>query len=462
MNSTNPSRFCPLGQVTELLEGTLAGSVADETELVWLQRRRGWASSRGTPEGSVENPILTVLIRVVEGQRLGWYRTESLDPHEHQRGIREAIALSRVQPTIKRRPLFPLSAEAPKTPVHLLDPEIENLDVPAARDFLRRHCHDHELGRLSWSDSRLAIFNSHGVRRSVAATEVSLELTSGYHPGAGRAAGSARKLADLDAEGICRRARACHSNGAVAALPTDAVPVLLAPEAAIELLNSLNTFAFSGRTYLDGTSFISRHRNVQVFDRRLNLHDDGTLACGLPFPFDLEGAIKAPLSLITNGTPSTAALNQYHGAEVGMRPNAQSVGGQDALCGNLFLQPGTTEPQELMRLAEGGFRVGWLDHPECFEPTQLHLRCIARGLRRIKDGQLGAALPDAVWEESALRAFAMLRGIGDDPVVLTTRSTPLGGISAPSLVIGDSSGFTALPDDPIAAEAQDRRSRTTV
>jgi predicted Zn-dependent protease len=222
------------------------------------------------------------------------------------------------------------------------------------------------------------------------------------------------------------------------------VPVLFTGEAVIELLNVLNTFAFSGRAFVEGTSFLARHRNVQVFDRGFNLCDDGTRTPGLPFPFDLEGSPKAPLDLIVDGQPSTPALTYQQGAETGLVPTAQAVGGQDALFGNLFLLPGEASEEELLAAADGGIHVGWLDRPECFDPGHLHLRARARGVRRVEGGKLGPPLPELVWEDSLLRALARLRAVGRDPVVRAVSSTPLGAISAPALVLTESEGFRVL------------------
>ena len=164
----------------------------------------------------------------------------------------------------------------------------------------------------------------------------------------------------------------------------------------------------------------------------------------MPFPFDLEGSPKRRLELILEGQPSTVALNKYQGAEAGMRPTAQSVGGQDALFGNLFLLPGSASEDELLAAADGGIRIGWLQPPECFEPSQLHFRAIARCAQRIENGRLGATLPDFAWEESLLRAFARLRAVGRESAVHSTPTTPLGAIAAPAIVLADAEGFHSL------------------
>ena len=450
--------FRPYDQVSVCLEQVLNGSPADETEVVWLERRHGWATCRGR-RGVLERPRLTVLVRVVEAGRLGLFRTDTADSNLLESGVRQALAMAKVQPRIGKRPILPTDTRELRAPPQLLDREISRLDPRSARSLLQRLCgKEEEDARLTWSEAHLAIFNSHGLRRSAASSEVSLQVVASTQPGGGRTAGSARTLEALDPEGIRRRARRNHTSGPVVPLPSEPVPILLAPEATVELLNVLNAFAFAGRSYLDGTSFLSRYRNVQVFDQSFNLRDDGTRG-GLPFPFDFEGSAKRRLDLIVHGKPSTPALNQYQGAAAGLEPTAQAVGGQDSLFSNLFLLPGPASEAELLAAADGGISIGWLEPPECFEPSQLRIRAVARSVRRIEGGRLGPPLPDFVWEESLLRALARLRGVGGMEVLRSTPTTPLGGISAPAIVLAETEAIVPRTVPPISPPHQDPRSR---
>lgn len=462
MPSPIRTHFFSAAEMNDCLESVLAASPADETELVWLDRRRGTtvlgsaATALGQPaDERLEPPRLSVLVRVVEGGRMGWFRTESADPHGLEDAVRHALALAKTQPRAKRQPLLPTDASPIELPAPLADPAIGDLDLDAARRLHLELAGGAAGSRLDWVDLRLAVFNSHGLRRTASAGRISLALALGEAPGAGRAAASARGIADLRRLDLGRRAARWHAGPEVPAaseLPPTPCPILLAPEATIALLDLLNAYAFAGRRYLDGVSLLSRHRNVQVFDRAFHLADDATRADGLPFPFDLEGSPKRHFELVADGRPSNLALSQAQGAEAGLPPTAQSIGGRDAMFGNLFLALGEADEAALLAAADGGIRIGWIEPPECQEPTQLHVRATARGVRRIRDGRVAEALPDLVWEDSLLRALGRLRAVGRDPVVRATRTTPFGGISAPSLVLESAEGLR-LPRrrDPRAA-----------
>ncbi|MCG8460104.1 MAG: metallopeptidase TldD-related protein [Holophagales bacterium] len=483
--------FIEQGEREKLLEQLLEVSVADETEVVWFERRhglvdhgldarrgeggepdptgsgppdrgdRGEAEPRSAPGAAgpleragcdpggyadispgrtqLEAPRLTVLLRVVERGRMGWHRSEGRERCDLENGLRQALALAKVQPEAEQLPILCKETDPIQAAVELYDPAIAALDLDGARERLAGWCGDRSRGRLHWSETRVSVWNSHGTRRSARATEASLTVAA--REGAGFAAASSRLLDSLNPAEIVDRALRRASSGEMGTPPEPPATLVLAPEAVVELLNVINTFAFSGRSYMDGDSFLRKHRNVQVFDSAFHLRDDGLRLPGLPFTFDLEGTPKAPVDLIVKGQPSTPALTRSQGAYAGLAPTGQSVGGLDAFFGNLFLLPGGLSDDDLWQAGEGGLFVGWLDPPECFDPQRLEIRCRARGVRRIEKGALGSPLPDLIWESGLLGALARLRGIGRDPVARAMPSTPLGGISAPALVLEQAGGF---------------------
>lgn len=440
-----------------MIDRVLENSIADETEIVWFERRHGRASWPPRDEDRLEQPRLSVLLRVVEGGRPGWHRTEVRSQGELENAVRSALAVATTQDRARRRPVLPTTTGNVELPAKLFDRAVARLDVEVARhrltSWLGTNDEDTDAGStLRWSETRLLVANNHGVRRASNSTELDLDVHTGGAPGCGRVSASARTFDELDTAALVARAhRLCGRSessagdaGHEAADPKvdPGVPLVLAPEVAAQLLDLLNTFALAGRAYLDGSSLLTRHRGVQVFDRAVHVFDDGRRTPGVPFPFDLEGSPKVACDLVVDGKPSTPALNQQQGAEAGLTPTAQSIGGRDALFGNLFLAPGELAEEQLWKAADGGIFVGWIDPPECLEPTQLRFRTVARSIRRIQGGALGEPVADQVWESSVPSALGRLRGLGRDVVILSVPSTPLGAVSAPAVVIDRADGFS--------------------
>ena len=175
------------------------------------------------------------------------------------------------------------------------------------------------------------------------------------------------------------------------------------------------------------------------------MRDDGTDGCGLPFPFDLEGRLKVNTVLVQAGVPKTPTLDSASAKEFGMHPTANAVGGQEAHGLNLFMEPGALTEDEILGLANGGIWISRLDRIEVYDPVRVRLRALARGVRQIAGGALTQPALDFRLDDSVLRIFSDLRGIGRDTYCRLSNDGLLGGISAPAVLIGDAPGLERLP-----------------
>lgn len=437
----------PIAAAQERLEEALKESPADETEIVWLEIRRGGSSNRRG-----ERPLLrpaherTVLVRVHQHSRPGSHRTGGGEVGDIENAIRLALAQSHLHPPIPGLPHLPHDTSEITRSTPLFDPEIEALDADRAHRLLTGWARSNETAILDWTVGRVVIANSRGVRRSVEVTALRLEARCGRRPGAGRAARAARTLAQLAPEEVLERARAVNGPADVGEIdPESARPVVLSPEAAVELVDLLNRTELSARGYREGTSMLREHLGVQVFDRAINLTDDGTRSTGLPFPFDLEGSAKRPVKLIVDGTPKTPALDERQAALLGLPPTASAVAGSDALAENVFLEAGEHRLAELLEAAEGGVWIGWLDRAECYDPNRVSMLTRARGVRRIRGGALAESLPDLRWEESLLGLLAHPLQLANNSCCWTREDGLFGGVTAPSLALSEAGGLVPVP-----------------
>ena len=424
------------------LDAALLESPADETELVWLETTRNQATSHR--DGGKQHPRSesTLFVRVLERGRLGTHRTGGGEAGDISTAIRQAIAQSRSRDTLHGLPHLPADDTNGRELDGLLDTELQGLEPRVASQRIAKGLRKGEVARLGWGTSRIVVANSRGVSRRAEVTHCSLEIRCGTEPGAGHAAASSRSLAGIDAQSVLERARRRHGGGETATPPADKTAVLLAPEATIRLLSLLNHSAFTASAYQEGSSFLREHLGVQVFDRRVNLRDDGTDPAGLPFPFDFEGTSKRPIDLIVKGTPKTPALDQRQAAVLGLTPTGHAVAGNEALAQHLFFEAGEDSHDDLLERSDGGVFIGWLDRAECFDAPRVRFRATARGVRTIEGGRLGAPLPDLVWEDSLLHALSNLSGLGSETVTWSLGG--FGALSAPALALGDVVGLEPI------------------
>ncbi len=87
-----------------------------------------------------------------------------------------------------------------------------------------------------------------------------------------------------------------------AAVSTKLLPIIFTPNGVASALLSPLVLAFNGKTVLEGASPLKDKLGEQVFDKKLSLWDDATIAYGLgSYPFDDEGVSSQRLPLVTNG-----------------------------------------------------------------------------------------------------------------------------------------------------------------
>ena len=121
-----------------------------------------------------------------------------------------------------------------------------------------------------------------------------------------------------------------------AAVSTKMLPVIFTPIGVASSLMSPLMLAFNGKTVFEGASPLKDKLGEQVFDKRLSLWDDATIAyCVGSYPFDDEGVSGRRLPLFTNGV----VTNFLYDLQTASLAGTQSTGnGQRA--GGGFPRPG--------------------------------------------------------------------------------------------------------------------------
>lgn len=456
----SPHALVPVEEMVARLDRVLAGSPADETELVWIEARRNVESNGNRRNENSESQERTVLVRVREADRVGLHRTGFTGLSDLEKAVREALAQARLsQPAPPTRlPDGAADVLPAANPSNIsCDPEIPRLTPARVKEVIQRTAEAGEVARLGWAEGRFAVVNSRGLRRSAQMTAAWMDVRCGQAPGAGRASAVARSLAVLDAPGVFARARQNHlgvgpgtgaagSGGEIPSGPVPPVSVVLAPEAVAALLDLLNRHALSSLAFLDGVSFLCGKAGQEVFHPALSLRDDPLAPCGAPFPFDLLGSAKRPLDLVRRGVFLAPPRDQRLAQELALAPTAHLVAPDEALCSHLSLEPGELSGAELLGRADGGLWIGELDPVEAFEPRALRFRAVARGVRRITGGALGPGLPDLHWEDCLPALLTRVLGVGSQaaPVVPSPDCDPLlGAFCMPALALTAVAGLHA-------------------
>jgi PmbA protein len=179
---------------------------------------------------------------------------------------------------------------------------------------------------------------------------------------------SARRLGDVESpEAIGKEAarRTLRRLGA-RKVPTQRVPIVFAPEVARSLIGSVFEAA-SGDSIWRHASFLAGKLGEQIAATGLTIVDDNAML--LPTgaggfgtsPFDGEGLPSLRTVVVENGMLRNYLLNTYTARKLGMKSThnaSRGLAGTPGIgCGNLYLEPGTLAPDEMIGDVQTGLYV---------------------------------------------------------------------------------------------------------
>jgi PmbA protein len=243
----------------------------------------------------------------------------------------------------------------------------------------------------------------------------------------------ARRLADLESpESIGQEAarRTVRRLGA-RKVPTQRVPSVFAPEVARSLIGSVFEAA-SGDAIWRSASYLAGRLGQQIAAPTLHLVDDNTML--LPTgaggfgtsPFDGEGLPSLRTVVVENGVLQTYLLNTYAARKLGMKSThnaSRGLAGTPGIgCGNLYLEPGTLTPEEIIAGVPAGLYVTSLMGFGVNVVTGDYSRG-ATGLW-IENGQLTHAVEEVTIAGNLAEMLKNVNAIGNDLVFRGSVASP--------------------------------------
>jgi PmbA protein len=244
---------------------------------------------------------------------------------------------------------------------------------------------------------------------------------------------SARRLADLETpESIGQEAarRTLRRLGA-RRVPTQRVPIVFAPEVARSLIGSVFEAA-SGDAIWRHASFLTGKLGEQIAAPSLTIIDDNIMM--LPTgvggfgtsPFDGEGLPSRRTVVLEKGVLRNYLLNTYSARKLGMKSThnaSRGLAGTPGIgCGNLYLEPGTLSPDEIIAAIPAGLYVTSLMGFGVNVVTGDYSRG-ATGLW-IENGQLTHAVEEVTIAGNLAEMLQNVTAIGNDLVFRGSVASP--------------------------------------
>jgi PmbA protein len=333
------------------------------------------AQRLGAPERLEREESQDVGLRVLLGKRQAIVSSTDLAQDSLDELVDRALAMAKVVP---EDPYCGL-AEAGELAATVPDLDILDAAEPAPEVLIERAraCEDaaravtgitnSEGAEASWSRIDIALVTSNGFARGYARSGHSVGVSVIAGEGLGMESdydfASAVYGKELeDAATVGRRAgeRAVKRLNAKKP-PTRRLPIIYDPRVSNSMLRHL-AGAVSGPAIARGTSFLKDKLDTQVFAEGITIVDDPHRPHGLASkPFDGEGLANRRLNLVDGGRLTTWILDLSSARQLGLKSTGHAARGTSSppspSTSNLYMEPGSASPAELMADIEDGFYV---------------------------------------------------------------------------------------------------------
>ena len=333
------------------------------------------AQRLGAPERLEREESHDVGLRVMLGKRQAIVSSTDLAADSLDELVERAIAMARVVPEDPYCGLATAEQLAKSVPaLDILDaaepaPEVLIERARACEEAARAVAGvtNSEGAEASWSRIEIALVTSTGFARGYARSGHSVGVSVIAGEGLGMesdyefASAVYGKELDDPAE-VGRRAgeRAVKRLGAKKPA-TRRLPVVFDPRISNSLLRHL-AGAISGPSIARGTSFLKDKLNQQIFSAGITIVDDPHRPHGLASkPFDGEGLPNRRMNIVEDGRLTTWVLDLSSARQLGMTSTGHAARGTSSppspSTSNLYMEPGSATPAELMADIEDGFYV---------------------------------------------------------------------------------------------------------
>jgi PmbA protein len=367
------------GQAVDLLQDLIArarragADAADAVFFEGISLSHAWRLSKTEKLERSEGHDLG--LRVFIGRRQAIVSSTDRSPDALAELVERAVAMARTVPEDPFCGIADPAEIACQWPhLDMLDPEepsaeilIERARAAEEAALAVKGVTNSEGAVAGWGRSRIALAASNGFAGSYVGSShgISASVIGGSGTGMERdydfaSAIFAADLRDPAEVGKSAGERAVKRLGA-RKMPTCRCPVVFDPRVARSFISHL-LGAISGPAIARGTSFLKDRLGERIFPEAITIVDDPHRPRGLRSkPFDGEGIANYRRALVDKGVLTTWLLDLRSARQLGLHTTGHAARGTASPPGpaatNVWIEPGTLSPKELIADIESGFYV---------------------------------------------------------------------------------------------------------
>ncbi len=385
-------------QAKKIIDFILKGSKADQTEVVVSDFDSSLTRyANNYIHQNVQESNIVVSIRVVFGKKIGSSFTNSIASEKLKETLRWAETIARfqidnpyfeslpqVKPNLYKKAVSFEPKTARMTPDERADAVKEIIEVARKNNLT---C----FGSVSNGFSTVAIGNSNGVFAYRQTSDVFCNIVMATDNSTGYVQGGAKGIKEMNFKKMAKIAaeKALKSKDPVE-LPPGQYTTIFEPLAVSDIISYLAYYAFNGKTYEEGRSYLSGKLQTKVVDERITIIDDPFYRKGFPVSFDFEGIPKKKITLIKNGVAENIVYDSITAAMAKKKSTGHALMypnpfGPIPL--HIVMKGGDSSIDEMIKNTKKGVLITRLHYTNVIDPYKLVFTGMTRdGTFLIEDG----------------------------------------------------------------------------
>jgi predicted Zn-dependent protease len=437
--------FLSDAEAKRITDRLLSLAKAPET-LVYLNPARSgntrFARNEVTTSGNVETCI--VQVNSFFGLKKGTAQTNQFDDAALEDVVRRAETLARYAPDDAET--MPILGAQSYASAPLFDAEVDKIGAAQRGAVVSKALEAIKASPRKLSGAGFIDFlaSNKGLFAKRRTTNVYYSLTvRSDDGGSGWAGAISNRAKGFETDPVTARAIdiATRTVSPVALEPGN-YTVILSPECVADLASTMVN-GFDWRQIDEGRSFLSQLKSPMgegkpIFNEKVNLYTDPTLADCPGNDFDGEGMPVRRSDWIKSGVVKSAACSRYWAKKTNRQPNPGVT--------NLLMDGGTASMDEMVAGTKRGLIVTRFWYVRPLDPqTCLYTGLTRDGLFLIENGKVTRPVKNFRWNETPVKMLRNIEAMGPSRRVITSEQNLGSGLWFPPLKVTDFT-FASLSD----------------
>jgi PmbA protein len=380
---------------------------------------------------NVNEANTSISVRVIFGKKIGSASTNTLDPKKIEETVRWAEEIARYQkenvdfvslPKIKLGFYRSIKTFNKKTArfsnINRADAVAEIVDV-AKRYLLTAY------GSVSNGAAEVCIGNSLGTFSYATCNDIYCNIVMSGENSTGYAQAGKRNVTEIDFRNLAEiAAKKALMSADPRQFPPGQYTTIFEPLAAGEFLEYLAYYAFNGKMFQEGRSFLTGKLGTRVFDERITIIDDPFNENGFTFPFDFEGVPKKKLVLVNKGVAETVVFDSLTASRAKKKSTGHALSAPNPFGPvpvHLYMKGGDITLEEMIRETKKGILVTRFHYSNVIDPHKLIFTGMTRdGTFLIEDGRVTKGLHNLRFTENIVEALNRVNAISKDTTLVAS------------------------------------------